>query len=86
MWKYLPPSLFNRFFMAGVIAILGSIQYRTIFEAIVPGDGEFAGAGKLASVALPIHTLTVLSYPFYTLLALFLFALFSKPAARLEAA
>ena len=76
IWKTTPATAFNRTFLIGVIALL-AINPGVVWRALIAGDGEWA-RGAARSVARPVHTLTILSYPLYTLLALFGFAFFTK--------
>jgi len=60
--------------LLSVIVVLCIINPKWIWDATIPGDGELVfDPGLTASVAQPVHTLTVVSYQFYALLAFFVF-------------
>ena len=75
LWRTSAPTAFNRIFLLGVIALL-SCNPVPFWGAHIVGQGEWA-AGAARSVAQPWQTLSVLSYPLYTLLGLFGFATFA---------
>lgn len=75
LWKAVGPSFRKRAVILSAICVLFTIQPRWVWDAVIPGDGEgISGIGKVSSVALPIHTLTVISMQLYMVLALFVLA------------
>jgi hypothetical protein len=85
LWKYLPDRPGPRAFLLATIVVLGTLRPPWIWLPVIGGPGE-SGVTGLAddqgSVALPIHTLTVLSYQFYGLVILLAFALGFRPAEQ----
>ncbi len=80
LWQQLPRRASWRIALLASIIVLGTMRPRWLWDAVIPGPGElvyFSNAEP--SVALPVHVLTVISYQFYMLVALFLFAWFSSP-------
>jgi hypothetical protein len=74
LWKVSPATMLNRCAILAAAVVLSS-DPKLIWDATIPGDGELVfTADQIASVAQPWHTLTVVSYQFYALLALFVFA------------
>jgi hypothetical protein len=83
LWKYLPDRPGLKAFLLATVVILGTLRPIWIWLPAIGGPGESGVTGLAigqASVAQPIHTLTVLSYQFYGLLALLAFALWFRPA------
>ena len=75
LWAETSNILWTRFYLFANIMILGLVHPKWIWDRTIPGTGELAfGAGALRSIAEPIHTLTVISYPFYLLVLLFIFS------------
>ena len=73
-WNFARDSTPARIFLVLAIIVLGVIKPQWIWDATIPGDGELAfGSGLQRSIAEPLHTLTVISYPLYILVALFVF-------------
>jgi len=75
LWKVVAPGWLARGFLLVVIFALGTINPAAIWNHAIAGDGELVTDPQLVrSIAEPWQTLTLLSYQFYALLALFLFA------------
>ena len=80
LWKLVPPAPWRRAMILGAIIVLTTVYAKWIWDAAIPGVGECPlRPGDVPSVVTPLQTLTVISYPFYTLMALFVFALLSRP-------
>jgi hypothetical protein len=83
MWKYLPATLHYRVALLVLIFVLATVRPSVVWNAAIPGDGELMrGAQHVASVGQPIHSLTVLSYEFYALLAMLGIAYWTTPDER----
>lgn len=80
MWKHLPRWPGHAVILGFIIVVIPNPRW--LWNLTITGDADLASG--VAAVALPIHSLTVLSYQFYALLALFLFALFSMPKCSAE--
>ncbi len=74
-WKYMSPNLLLRCVLFGLIIVLTFVNPKWIWDATIPGAGELSQGTGATSVAQPIQVITVLSYQFYGLLALFLLSL-----------
>jgi hypothetical protein len=84
LWQRLPSTATNRIVILATILTLTAVRPSWIWEPVVGGpELVFFGEAQPA-VASPIHVLTVISFQFYTLLALFFFAWAGRP--RKEAA
>jgi hypothetical protein len=84
-WKYSPAVGFSRKFLIAAMVLLGTLRPKWIWDLTIPGPGELVLSQHLEpSVALPIHVVTVISYQFYALLALFVFAALRAPASLPE--
>ncbi len=80
MWRGLPPSFGNRTLLVVTAIGLMVINPKWIWDATIPGHGELPRDPTLPpSVATAWQTVTVISYQFYLLLALFAFAMIAKP-------
>jgi hypothetical protein len=78
LWPEARGLRFGRVFLVAATLILSLPRPELLWDAAVPVLGEFAVVrGKRA--ALPVHTLTVLSYPLYTVVVLFVFACWIAP-------
>ncbi|MCA9176231.1 MAG: DUF2029 domain-containing protein [Planctomycetales bacterium] len=65
-----------------LIVLMFTVRPTWIWDAVIPGDGELAlRAGDVPSVGATWHVLTVLSYEFYSLVALWWLAMRSGPVA-----
>ncbi|MCL4203368.1 MAG: DUF2029 domain-containing protein [Pirellulaceae bacterium] len=85
LWRHLSRRLADRTALLTSIIVLATLRPRWIWDATIPGPGELVYFGDAEpSVALPVHVLTVISYQFYMLVALFLYACFRRPSGETE--
>jgi hypothetical protein len=86
LWRSLPSTRVNRSFL--VVAAIGLLVVNPhwIWDATIAGNGELPRDPALApSVATAWQTVTVISYQFYLLLGLFVFAVRARAVAVSDA-
>jgi hypothetical protein len=80
LWKHMEPHPANRALVLSSVLLLATIYPKWIWHLTIPGPGELVlDPNVKPSVAAPLHVLTVVSYQFYALLGLFLFAVSRRP-------
>ena len=80
LWKQMQPHPANRVLVLASVLVLATIYPKWIWCWTIPGPGELVLDPHIKpSVATPLQVLTVVSYQFYALLGLFLFALSRRP-------
>ena len=85
LWKHMPRRLLDRSALITSIIVLATLRPRWLWDAVIPGPGELVYFGDAEpSVALPVHVLTVISYQFYMLVALFFYACLRRPRGETE--
>lgn len=82
-WKHAGARSGQKALLFALTVVLTFINPAWIWNAVIPGDGELVvGPDFTPSVGQPFHTLTVLSYPFYGLLALLALGWIMRPPAE----
>ena len=78
LWAQRPASTPSQAFLLTMIVVLGIVNPKWIWDATIVGDGELVFLpDQIASVAQPWQTLTLISYQFYALFALFVFCCYT---------
>jgi hypothetical protein len=82
LWRYLNQQLIDRCWIFTSIIVLATLRPGWIWDPVIGGPELVFFGDAEPAVAQPIHVLTVISYQFYMLVALFLYACFRRPAVE----